>query len=490
MKRNIKYSRIFGSLVIIICTVATIICVNNITQRKNLYYNSNYPVTSTFEGFYDIPHDTLDVLFMGSSVVVNGIIPQVLYDNYGIKSYVLASQQQSLLTSYYWLLEALKTQKPKCVVLETRYIYEGTAEEYMRLATDPMKISLNKIRYVNDICNSEENQSFSSYFLKNIRYTNRWKELTEEDFDKDKKKENYLLGFGPFPYIETTEFTPYIQKDKNERMDISEDRLERLNDIVRVCKENSIQLILYTTPRTMTDGMHNTLQEYADNNNLEYWDFNEEEKYKQFDIKDGETVINHSNIQGAVKLSRVIGKYLDDYCVLDKSKNDYWEANEFAYKQLINDINLCNIQDFDEYLEALNSWNYSIFMAINDEGTRNLTPKDLELLNKIGVETPLQDCFRKSYYFYKDAFVKHEEVSDSGLSRVYAFDNGKKNLAIISNSFGAGSTQAKIEIEGVDYAVNSRGLNIVVYDNLFNRVVDSVCFDTFESRAAVHKSVF
>ena len=35
-----------------------------------------------------------------------------------------------------------------------------------------------------------------------------------------------------------------------------------------------------------------------------------------------------------------------------------------------------------------------------------------------------------------------------------------------------------ILINGKEYAVNSRGLNIVVYDNINKCVVDSICFDT------------
>ncbi len=64
----------------------------------------------------------------------------------------------------------------------------------------------------------------------------------------------------------------------------------------------------------------------------------------------------------------------------------------------------------------------------------------------------------ESPVIYDAAFGKHTVHAES---RVY--HNG--NLAIIN-------------INGKDYAVNNRGLNIVVYDKVNRKPVDSVCFDT------------
>lgn len=54
---------------------------------------------------------------------------------------------------------------------------------------------------------------------------------------------------------------------------------------------------------------------------------------------------------------------------------------------------------------------------------------------------------------------------------------GFQDINIISRSFRNGNC-SKIIINGVDYSVNRRGLNIVVYDFGTRKVVDSVSFDT------------
>jgi len=44
-----------------------------------------------------------------------------------------------------------------------------------------------------------------------------------------------------------------------------------------------------------------------------------------------------------------------------------------------------------------------------------------------------------------------------------------------------------IRIDGVEYAKNRRGLNIVVYDNRAGEVVDSVAFDTHVQEMTVRR---
>ncbi|WP_026503690.1 hypothetical protein [Butyrivibrio sp. NC3005] len=486
---NKRRRRIIIDFFYVLLVFIAIININDILQKKNLYCNSLYPVTTSFEGFYDVPENEVDVLFFGSSVVVNGIIPQLLYDDYKLKTYVLGSQQQSIITSYYWMREALKSQKPKAIVLETRYLYEDTGEEFYRLATDPMRLSINKFEYVRKICEKEKEQSFVGYFLKNIRYSGRWKDLRAEDFRSEVIKDTSLLGFGPFPYIETTEFEPFVSKNKYDRTEISLDKLEYLNKISELCKENGIKLILYTTPRDMTDGIHNELEEYANNHNAFYWDLNEKKYFNQLGVQEGETVINHCNPQGAMRLSKLIGKMIDENINIKKSKSAYWDDKDIAYKQLLNDLKLINITDFDEYLRALDSWDYSVFMSINDEGTRALSVEDMELMQKIGVQTNLMNCFRKSYCFVKGNTGVFEEASDQAISKSISFNDRGKIVKIKSAGFIAGGTTANIIINDEDYSVNSRGINIVVYDNKLGRFVDSVCFDTFESRTAIRKEI-
>lgn len=54
---------------------------------------------------------------------------------------------------------------------------------------------------------------------------------------------------------------------------------------------------------------------------------------------------------------------------------------------------------------------------------------------------------------------------------------GKINYEVVSagNPFG---NRSIIKINDIDYSLKSRGMNIVVYDLLSNKVVDMVAYDT------------
>jgi len=54
----------------------------------------------------------------------------------------------------------------------------------------------------------------------------------------------------------------------------------------------------------------------------------------------------------------------------------------------------------------------------------------------------------------------------------------KKNMYIESSGMDFGNT-AKIQIDGRDYSLRQRGLNVIVLDDEFN-VLETTYFDTFE----------
>ena len=57
-----------------------------------------------------------DVLFLGDCEVYESFIPAVLWEKYGITSYVRGSAQQLVWQSYYLLEEMLKYETPSAVV--------------------------------------------------------------------------------------------------------------------------------------------------------------------------------------------------------------------------------------------------------------------------------------------------------------------------------------------------------------------------------------
>jgi hypothetical protein len=68
---------------------------------------------------YGLPHDSLDIVFMGNSHNFYAFQPQIIDKILPVKSYVLGIGYENIVLSYYELRELLKYQHPKVIVLET-----------------------------------------------------------------------------------------------------------------------------------------------------------------------------------------------------------------------------------------------------------------------------------------------------------------------------------------------------------------------------------
>lgn len=143
------------------------------------------------------------------------------------------------------------------------------------------------------------------------------------------------------------------------------------------------------------------------------------------------------------------------------------------------------ISDFKEYVLALfeNVENHIFFISSSDAHVpQNCRKHKLELLKTLGLKTDLQNTYRYSFLAVIDSGeVKIEQCSENEkLSVVYEF--GDHNAEITSQGFNAmpkTNSPISIAINDVEYAVNQRGLNIVVWDKTEDCVIDSVVFDTF-----------
>ena len=99
-KAPIKLLKVAAFLALLVFILYTI---NRVLLPKSYAGNSKWPTSTTINQFYAMDENTIDVLFLGSSVVANDFSPQQLYDDYGIRSYNLATSGQSIFFNYYYL---------------------------------------------------------------------------------------------------------------------------------------------------------------------------------------------------------------------------------------------------------------------------------------------------------------------------------------------------------------------------------------------------
>ena len=105
----------------------------------------------TMQNFYRQPEGSVDVLLVGNSHSGINIDTASLWNEYGIAAYNLWGGVQPLWNSYHFIVEALKYQTPKLVVLEVTAAisdYEYSEEQNQIKNTAGMKLSANKLEAV------------------------------------------------------------------------------------------------------------------------------------------------------------------------------------------------------------------------------------------------------------------------------------------------------------------------------------------------------
>lgn len=254
-----------------------------------------------------------DVVFIGDCEVYENFSPQILWDDFGINSYIRGSAEQLIWQSYYILEDTLRYETPKVVIFNVQSMQfdRPQREAYNRMTLDGMKWSWAKVKSVRASMTDKEN--YLDYIFPILRYHSRWNELSKEDiqymFRTPRVSHNgYYMRVDVKPAESIPEAKPMGDYT------FGENAYRYLDCIVELCQENGIQLVLVKAPSLYPfwyDEWEEQIVEYAGKNNLPYINFLEltEEIGIDYsmDTYDGGL---HMNLSGAEKLTRYLGGYL------------------------------------------------------------------------------------------------------------------------------------------------------------------------------------
>ena len=481
MKKIAGVARCVVFLTILMLVLGTI---NEVLQPNYTYVNADWPSSTTYNQFYRMEKNTVDVLFMGSSVCINAFSPMQLYRDHGIRSYNLGSEQQGPFLSYFWLKEALRYQKPKVVVIDalfccTRYdeTVVNTTDGMVRKCLDAMRLSPVKIEAIRTLCSLDEKQDKMSYYLKNLQYHDRWKNLNAVDFDRSERAYSKLMGYAPGRDNPRYTYKTFDPKDPTAVSDaFHELSMEYMDKMAVLCKENGIEMIFVNIPGDeIDDGKNNRFNAFAKKHGIDFYNFSETSLYQTIGAKlPEESIVLHSNLKGAAKLTAYMGNLLVGQYGIKGVKDEQWEKNLTFYENFIRMEELPSIDDAETYLATLPREDCTIFMTVKDDAYTGMTDGVKEELQKLGLHTQWNEEMYRQPYLAILSSGKIIEGAKGYQGHSDRFEGGRYDLLSIGYQDG---NVASIKINGEEQSVNQRGLNIVVYSHYLNRVVDSVNFD-------------
>ncbi len=275
-----------------------------------------------------------DVIFIGDCEVYENFSPQVLWDEYGINSYIRGSAQQLVWQTYYLLEDTLRYEKPEVVVfnvLAMKY-NEPQKEAYNRMTLDGMRWSGSKVKSI--FASMTEDEEFIEYLFPILRYHARWKDIGTEDFtylfDRDTVSFN---GYYMRVDLKPAENVPEGRVLGD--YDFGENAWQYLDKMTELCAKNDIQLVLIKAPSLYPywyDEWEEQIEDYAEEHDLLYINFLELTDEAGIDFStDTYDAGLHMNLSGAEKLSRYFGRILQEKCGIESRRGD--EALEQSWKE-------------------------------------------------------------------------------------------------------------------------------------------------------------
>ncbi|MBR0429517.1 MAG: hypothetical protein IJK17_05470 [Lachnospiraceae bacterium] len=295
--------------------------------------------------FYAMPRDAMDVIFFGSSHAEYGVNTTYLWDDYGIAAYSMTEGGQNLGTTYYYMKEALKYQKPQVMVVELTFVapgweMAGDYNSFIYRNTINMRYSKNYIDNMNyNIEVAKQDGSWDKNLWKNILfhfpvYHSRYKELTMTDFTKVHPE---LGRYEGSTHVEpqTIPNCVNITEGCEEGYDGIQ-RREYVDKMIELCKENDVQLLFWISPYWALDDymkVYNTMGDYAAEKNVPYLNFCTPKLQEEigFDYATDMIEYSHVNLDGCYKVTHYLGQYLSEQCGVESRAGD---SNYSIYQEI------------------------------------------------------------------------------------------------------------------------------------------------------------
>lgn len=375
MKKTL--ANVFKSI-IFLCLLGLAIATSIVILKRK---ESDYKYTDFFN---EAKKDHIDVLFMGSSHVINAINPVFLFEEYGITSYNMGGHGAMLQATYWELREALEYCTPKWVVVDTymlekniRYLDNreefddedevNTSVEQLHLNMDAWPLNDLKRAAIDDLIQDESVKN--EFLYEFIIYHNRWKYLNEDDFKTITGTANRNRLFGAEMRYDV-ELDPELYPDVTESDLLTEDTVgtEYLEKIIELCQERGIPVVLTYYPfsaDTKDQAAAIRAGEIAENYDVPYINM------LNLDVIDLYSDLNdhgHLNVVGSKKVTDYMGQWLSEAGDFADHRGDddyaYWQECVENFNEELDDV-LFDEDNLYIKLDLLNLEDYNFVLYVN-----------------------------------------------------------------------------------------------------------------------------
>ena len=270
-----------------------------------------------------------DILFVGNSHVMDGVIPMDLWRDFGYTSYILCAEYNDM-ERYPAMLElALQYCSPSLVVIDVDNYWQKSEPEEVLMGyhefADAFPLTKAKIQTTCELFEDEETRReiIFPFWL----YHSRWNDLSKNDLKKSETS-FYLKGY---EFTTDTSMVEIPQIIGSQEGELFQDAygLEALKKVIQLCREQGIEVLLTPVPyiadvqeQKYLQGLH----EFAREQQVGYVNLIEKEALvdESCDYREG----GHLNLSGAQKVTAFLGGYIkDNYQVPVRPEEEKYRKN-------------------------------------------------------------------------------------------------------------------------------------------------------------------
>ncbi len=289
-----------------------------------------------------------DVIFVGSSTIMNDIYPLELYHDFGIAAYNLGCGSQSMASSYFLIKQMIRKGNIKLVVLDTFFVFledSYLSNEHLHYVTDKMSYP-EKIECVSEIVPLKDRLQFINEL---DIYHERWQSLEENDFEHHTENARKIAYGAKVHYYSAPIETMGIITEEAQKMPQTSEKY--LKKIISLCKENNVELLLTLMPvkytgvfnghdREISQKYWNYVGLLSEEYGLDFLNFMYHYQELGLDLINDSDGESHLNAYGALKCTHFVGEYIkkrydlpdvredNSYLFMENDYNEYVKFRE------------------------------------------------------------------------------------------------------------------------------------------------------------------
>jgi hypothetical protein len=216
--------------------------------------------------FYDLPRDSIDVVFLGNSHNFNTFQPAIIDKIVPINSYTVGTSGADVFVVYYELKEILKYQHPQIVVLETYAVQREDKNNHTIFFQflDAANLNSNRIAIANRYLSLKTLYSIIPALRVRMKWDQPYLYIKKLVGERESKPLYADTLRGASPSFEVIDEDDYNERREAVAVEPDAPSLNSqtyLDNLYQLCKENNIRLILTSVPTV--DSFPNPTQYYS-----------------------------------------------------------------------------------------------------------------------------------------------------------------------------------------------------------------------------------